>query len=51
MNMKKEKQRKIDCFDYDSNDSLGLSDDYCNLHSNEDKLKESDRHLNCLNIK
>ena len=47
----KEKQRKIDCGEYDSNDSLGLSDDYCNLHSNEDKLKEIDRHLNYLNSK
>ncbi len=45
----KEKQRNIDCGEYDSNGSLGLSDDYCNLYSNEDKLQEIDILLNYLN--
>ena len=47
----KEKQRKIDCGEYDSDGSLGLSDDYLNLHSNEDKLKEIDILLKYLKIK
>ena len=46
----KEKQRKIDCDEYDSNGSLGLSDEYLNLHSNEDKLKEIDILLKYLKI-
>ena len=47
--MKKKNRGKKDCGEYHSYTSSGITDDYNNLHSNEDKLKEIDIYLKNLN--